>query len=346
MELRQARRSERDEVLDLLAHWFDDRDFFARYNLSDPSFRDDLCLVALDAGRIVSTVQIFDRKLNLAGQAVATGGIGSVYTLADYRKRGIAAALMRLSVDTMEREGFELSLLFAERLDFYAGFGWRSVTRIFSLLPNAAQLPIGGDFAIERFDPVRDLAEVSAIYSSYSGRFDSTVVRDPGYWRGNLLYAGNPGEYFVVCRSRAVHHDGQIAAYARAIRFYGLPMIMEYGYRRDSAAAMLATFGHIANAADRLPKPYFLGRGGSDPEGRSFESAVPVTHSAHDPDLESALAAAGCPPLHHEDKYYMWRIISAERLGRRFGLPPAAAAGKVMAAVRNPSSVYWTSDRF
>ncbi|MFI5353061.1 MAG: GNAT family N-acetyltransferase [Candidatus Binatales bacterium] len=342
MELRQARPSERDEVLDLLAHWFDDRDFFARYNLNDPAFRDELCLVALDAGRIVSTVQIFDRKLNLGGQAVATGGIGSVYTLADYRKRGLAAALMRLSVDTLEREGFELSLLFAERLEFYGSFGWSSATRIFSVLPNAAQLPASGDFAIEPFDPARDLAEVSSIYASYSGRFDSTVVRSESYWRGNLIYAGNPDEYFVVCRAR----DGRIAAYARAIRFYGFPMIMEYGYRPAGAPAMLATFGHIANAVEKLPKPYFLGRGGSDPEGRSYESALPVTHSAHDPELEAALAAAGCAVLHHEDNYYMWRVISAERLGRRFDLPPAAAAGKVMAAVRNPGSVFWTSDRF
>src|ERR1700688_1473890 len=156
MEFRQARPGERDEVLDLLAQWFDNRDFFARYNLNDPAFRDELCLVALDAGRIVSTVQIFDRPLNLGGQAVATGGIGSVYTLARYRKQGLAAALMRLSVDTMERLGFELSLLFAERLEFYGSFGWSSVTRIFSVLPNAGQLPARPDFAIRTLDPARD----------------------------------------------------------------------------------------------------------------------------------------------------------------------------------------------
>jgi len=344
MEVRHARASERDQVLDLLARWFDQREFFARYNLNDPAFRDELCLVALEAGRIVSTAQIFDREVNLGGQAVALGGIGSVYTLAEYRKRGVASALMRLSVDTMEREGFELSLLFAERLDFYGGFGWSSERRIFSILPNAQQLPMDDDLTIEPLDPDRDLPEVSAIYASYSGRFDLTAVRDRSYWRGNLCYAGNPAEYFVVCRSHS--RNGRIAAYARAIRFYGFPMIMEYGYRPDGLPAMLATFGHIANSADRLAPEYFLDRGGSDPEGRSFDSVIPVTHSAHDPQLESALAAAGCPAAHHEDRSSMWRVISAERLGRRFDLAPAAAVDKVMAMVRNPGSLYWSSDRF
>ena len=35
MEVRGAHRSERDEVLDLLAQWYNDREFFARYNLND-----------------------------------------------------------------------------------------------------------------------------------------------------------------------------------------------------------------------------------------------------------------------------------------------------------------------
>jgi hypothetical protein len=42
MELRPARSSERDQVLDLLALWYGDRDFFARYNRYDPGFRDEL----------------------------------------------------------------------------------------------------------------------------------------------------------------------------------------------------------------------------------------------------------------------------------------------------------------
>src|SRR5271167_3488995 len=176
MEVRAAYYSERDEVLDLLGHWYNDRgEFFARYNHNDPRFRDSLCIVARDGGQLVSTVQIFDRAINLDGDSVPIGGIGSVFTLEEYRHKGVASALMRLSVDTMVREGFEVSLLFAERLTFYNQFGWREIERKFSILGAAAGLNARDGFVIDSFDPVRDLAEVAAIHRGYSGRFNVTA---------------------------------------------------------------------------------------------------------------------------------------------------------------------------
>src|SRR6202167_6840076 len=153
MEVRSAQRSERDEVLELLGHWYNDGgEFFARYNHNDPGFRDSLCLVARDGGQLVSTVQIFDRAINLDGQSVPMGGIGSVFTLEDYRHKGVASALMRLSVDTMVREGFEVSLLFAERLTFYNQSGWREVERKFTPLAGAASLDLPDRFVIGSFE--------------------------------------------------------------------------------------------------------------------------------------------------------------------------------------------------
>src|SRR5260370_6876101 len=119
MEGRSAHQSERDEVIELLGRWYGERAFFERYNHNDPGFRDAICLVARDGGRLVSTVQIFDRAINLDGQSVPMGGIGSVFTLKEYRHKGVASDLMRLAVDTMVRAGFEVSLLFAARLTFY-----------------------------------------------------------------------------------------------------------------------------------------------------------------------------------------------------------------------------------
>src|SRR5271168_5130940 len=234
MEVRAAHRRERDEVIDLLGRWYNDRgEFFARYNRNDPGFRDALCLVARDGGRLVSTVQIFDRAINLDGQSVPMAGIGSVFTLDEYRHQGVASALMRLSVDTMIREGFEVSLLFAERLSFYNQFGWREVVRKFSILSAASGLDAPDRFVIDSFELERDLDEVAAIHREYSGRFNVTAVRDDAAWRANLKFAGNQPlhpaegseEYFIVCRDAA-----RIAAYARVIRFHGVSMVRKFGY--------------------------------------------------------------------------------------------------------------------
>jgi predicted N-acetyltransferase YhbS len=346
MELRAARRGERDEVLDLLALWYGERDFFARYNRHDPRFRDELCLVARDRGRIVATVQIFDRSVSLRGVRVPMGGIGSVYTLEGRRERGLASALMRLAVATMEREGFELSLLFAERLDFYARFGWRPVTRQFSAIADAHAIRPRDAFSLARFDEVRDLGEVAALHRAYSGRFEMTALRDPAGWRGNLRYAGNPGEYFVVCRRPAT---GGLAAYARAIMFHGFPMVMEYGYAGDAADAIVALIGHLGAAAAGVASSALPGADGAAVRRNSDAApgtALLVTHTAHDPALEERLRAAGAFLTHHPDNFFMWRVIAPHGLAERLQCAANEVETKLFALLEAPSALYWTADRF
>jgi len=354
MEVRAARHSERDEVLDLLARWYGDRAFFERYNHFDPRFRDALCLVARDGGRLVSTVQIFDRAVNLDGQSVPMGGIGSVFTLKEYRHKGVASALMRLSVDTMVREGFEVSLLFAERLTFYNQFGWREVERKFSILAGAASLDVPDRFIIDRFETERDLDEIAAIHRGYSGRFNVTAVRDDSAWRANLKFAGNqplhPGEgseeYFVVCRD-----GGRIAAYARVTRFHGVSMVMEYGYVPEGVDAMIGMFKYLGQSAAGVPVT--VQRVGDHRRASLLHSAskpnepsVLVTHTAHDPALEKALDDAGCPVAHHVDNNYMWRVLAPDKLARRFATAPEAASARAFEIFADSRSVFWTADRF
>ena len=344
-------------MLDLLGHWYNDRgEFFARYNQNDPTFRDALCLVARDGGRLVSTVQIFDRAINLEGQSVPMGGIGSVFTLEEYRHQRVASALMRLSVDTMIREGFEVSLLFAERLTFYNQFGWREVDRKFSILAAAAGLNVPDRFVIDSFETERDLDEIAAIHRGYSGRFNVTAVRDDSAWRANLKFAGNQPlhagegseENFVMCRDGA-----RIAAYARVTRFHGVSMVMEYGYVPGGIGidAMLATFKYLGESASGVPVT--VRRIGDHRRAALLHSAskpaepsVLVTHSAHDPALEKALGDAGCPVTHHVDNNYMWRVLAPEKLARRFAKTPESAAAHAFEIFADSRSVFWTADRF
>jgi predicted N-acetyltransferase YhbS len=356
MEFRSARRSERDEVLDLLALWYGDREFFARYNQKDPTFRDELSLVAIDQGRIVSTAQIFDRKINLEGKTVPIGGIGSVFTREDYRHKRVASGLMNLAIDVMERNGFEVSLLFAERLTFYNQFGWKEVKRNFTLLGNAAELrtPQFENLEIDVFDRDRDLREVIAIHRGYSGRFNITAIRDDADWRANLEYAGNmPAdpvggceEYFIIAR---LAHE--IAAYARATRFHGIVMVMEFGYKASNQSAMLALIRHLGEmlssgrssfhvTADHGSARALLG------DKKSPDAAMIVTHTSHDAELEKAISAAGCPVRHHADNLYMWRINLPDKLAHRFEMTPQAASDYFFAKVADPRSLFWTADRF
>jgi GNAT superfamily N-acetyltransferase len=353
MELRAARRSERDEVLDLLGLWYKDREFFARYNQNDPKFRDELCLIARDGDALVATVQIFDRAVQLDGQATPMGGIGSVFTREDYRHQGVASALMRMAVETLEREQFEVSLLFAERLTFYNQFGWREIGRKFSVLANASALRASGEYEIDVFDPARDLDAIASIHRDYTGRFNVSAVRDAADWQGNLTFAGNqPGEgcaeYFIIACSRS-----RPSAYARVTRFYGVTMVMEYGYRGGMEDALLTLFQHLGEAATGARCSHRLQgdhRGAAmlteGTGGAGAPAGVLVTHTAHDKTLESRLTAAGAPVAYHQDNNYMWRIVSAHKLGKRLGLPPDRATARAFELFASDNSLFWSADRF
>jgi len=146
-------RGERDEVLDLLALWYGDRDFFARYNHHDQRLP-RRPMPGRMRGRPYSSRprKCSSAFVNLRGARVPLGGVGSVYTMGEPSQPRPRLGAMRLAVTTMERESFEVSLLFAERLDFYARFGWRPVTRQFSALADTRTMSAAAGF---RLAPLR-----------------------------------------------------------------------------------------------------------------------------------------------------------------------------------------------
>src|SRR5512143_3237845 len=190
IEFRTIGSHERDAVLDLLAHWLNDRAFFARYFHHDPTFRDDLCFVAVDRGRIVSTLQVFRKQVRIDDAVVQVACVGNVFTAGDYRERGLASALLTLAIAAMDEHEFDLSLLFATRLVFYGRHGWQShVRHLVFIEPGSGPATTRYDIALFRD---RDLDAVMRIYDAYTAPLSGPTVRDHAYWRGQLRYAGNP----------------------------------------------------------------------------------------------------------------------------------------------------------
>jgi len=86
IRIRTIQTQERDAVLDLLKEWLNDRAFFARYFHHDPEFRDDLCFVASDGERIVSTFQVFRKQVRVGSAVLQVAGVGNVFTAEEHRE--------------------------------------------------------------------------------------------------------------------------------------------------------------------------------------------------------------------------------------------------------------------
>lgn len=90
----------------------------------------DLHVLVLEAGEIVSNVEIFERRITVGGVPVHLGGIGGVATLKSWRRRGLAeAALQAAQAYLREPLAVEFGLLICGEpmVHYYAKFGWKLV---------------------------------------------------------------------------------------------------------------------------------------------------------------------------------------------------------------------------
>lgn len=322
MELRTIRPAERDAVLDLLALWLGDRAFFARYFEHDPTFREDLCFVVVDGGRVVSTLQIFRKRVRLKGAVVEVAAVGNVFTAPEHRNRGLASRLLERACSAMAAEGFDLSLLFATRLVFYGRFGWQSHPREFVFI-EPGNCELRAMYPTRRFE-MRDLDEVIALYDAYTAHLSGTTVRDLAYWQGQLHYAGNPGEDFLVA-----HTGGRVVAYARGTQLYDFYVVTEHGNLPGYELAL----AQLVSELHRGPG-----------------SALPgtITQLSVAPEVRRVLGQSGLKLRTVEDVFWMWRIVSAERLAEKLGMERSALDREDLLFELLPpgESVYWLADRF
>jgi GNAT superfamily N-acetyltransferase len=353
MQVRTLRASEREALLTLLDGWpqedgWSGRDFFRRYVEDDPSFDEDNVWVATEAGRLVACVQIFPRGLRVRGRVVPSGGIGSVFTRPEVRASGVASALLSRAAEAMRERGMELSLLFAQRLDFYTKRGWRSWTRPRLLAKAPAREPRGagaGASGAERaqagvaFDPARHLGAVKEVHRAYDAARSGVVERDDALWDASLLLAGNPREEFVVCEGG---EEGAVVAYARAIRMSGVLLVAELGRLEGRGAALASLVAGLLGPRGRDPL--------ATPERPSpVLRAFAVLPCFDDPELMDALAGHGLALDCFPDPSSMLRCLDPPGLARRLELEIGAGedAETFLARALPPAAwTFWPADRF
>lgn len=313
------RAEDREPVLDLLEHAFTVRELFERFMDFDPSFSHGDVLLAAEAGRPVSCVQIFARPIRLRHERVLLGGIGSVATHSSARGKGLASELLRCSIARMRERGMALALLFTGRFSFYEPHGFLQISsRLFKLSPAAPLAEPGDGTRLRAFQP-DDLARVRALYDAYTEPLSGPTLRDARYWAGQLRTAGTPHEDF-----RLAERGGELVAYARAASFGGRVRVIEYARAANGASALARLLAALTPAGHRLPVPL-----------------------VRDAELGDALRAFGLESAPGEDPSPMWLVLDRPLLARIAGAPESTPDRALLESlVGGPLVVYWPSDRF
>ena len=136
-------------------------------------------LVLFDADRPVASAKRYDLRGRVSGQDIEIVGIGAVFTPAELRGRGHAAALIEAMIEDAGRRGCRAALLFSEiGAGFYERLGFRVIAQPIVTI-EIGNRSSGAPAVLVRTGDARDLPEVAAISARAAADTAFALDRSP-----------------------------------------------------------------------------------------------------------------------------------------------------------------------
>jgi GNAT superfamily N-acetyltransferase len=249
-EFRAIKASEFEECLDLWGIVFErvGRGYFPPYFYGDPWFRRVYTRVCAVDGKLVSAIQICERRVRFGDSEIVMGGIGNVATLPEYRGKGYSQRLLADCARVMHDRRIDFSVLFTGIQPFYEKVLWRAVPqRIFTGQIRADLPKQPSKYSVRVCDWAVDLPGVRRVYDAFNQGRTLTTVRTPEYWQGYALVRFGKPENTIVAEA-----DGHIAGYLYFHRDEQNCWMQEIGYlpqHRDCAEELVSRAIELAREA-------------------------------------------------------------------------------------------------
>jgi predicted acetyltransferase len=210
-------------------------------------------LVATIDDRLAGHATGFRFRMNLAGAEVPMRGIAAVAVLPDFRRRGVAEALMVALHRQMRRRGEALSMLYAFRNSFYRKLGYGTVEWVDDVRVTPDQLPASPlRRNVRVLDRDRDAAEVRRLYDRWRAGRTGPLARHEAWWARRVWERANEGALYVDPASGR----------ARGYLLYDVPETPAYP-RQDlfvrelvalDGAAMRGLLGYLEGLGDQFKR--------------------------------------------------------------------------------------------
>ncbi len=249
MEIRAVRESELEQVVELCCLAFnpDGHERYRQYMHGDSSYRLPQTRVVVVNGTVISTLRVWERRMQVGASLVTMGGIGGVCTHPQYWGVGYASALMRDTIDYMRMTGCDIGALFTIiPADFYRRLGWTSLPlHGFSLTCNAVTPTVNSSgWQLTDFNPETDLDAVARLYDLINAQQSGTIVRTRAYWDMT------PSRIREVLPTVVARQDGHINGYLNYEIHEKTTEVREVGYIPDNPEVLDALVSHFLKACE------------------------------------------------------------------------------------------------
>lgn len=188
-EVRRVLPEEIDEAIKLSEYAF-------RYRLEGElrkqraSFMEEhFILGAFLGGEMVAKAHIIPHRVVVADRDLTMGGIASVATYPEHRRRGLVSRLMETALLQMKADHQVLSYLHPFDVSFYRKYGYEMISSYKNLTVLAGDLTSysGVRGTVRRGAPEHALDSLSAVYRQYCLKYNGLLVRGDKWWQHTLF---------------------------------------------------------------------------------------------------------------------------------------------------------------
>lgn len=186
-EIRILRQDEMDESLDLSSFAFQyELTLEERAERKAYSKPETIWGYFVD-GKMAAKMTIHPMHTYINGRKLAMGGVASVATWPEFRRKGMVGQLLSNGLKVMKDQGQTISFLHPFSIPFYRKFGWELYTDYVQYELNVSHLPVGvpASGSVERV--ARDWTLLHDLYSSYASRYNGMLVRDEHWWNQSVF---------------------------------------------------------------------------------------------------------------------------------------------------------------
>ena len=139
--------------------------------------------------RLEAQLMLLPLRIYVQGQLLDMGGIASVSTWPEQRRRGHVARLLKHALLQMRENGQSVSCLAPFSFGFYRKFGWEIYTDYKTYTVDSQLLPprAESEGRVERIDAEACIPLLSRLYEDYAQSYNGTLARDDEWWRQSVF---------------------------------------------------------------------------------------------------------------------------------------------------------------
>lgn len=123
MEIRYTKEEEIESIKEIWSYCFNDTESFMKYYFND-KYKSENTVVALDEGKIISSLQLNQYKLLLNSKVYNTSYVVGVSTLPEGRGAGYMNKVMKFTLNELYKKGQLVSILMPIDYRLYRRFGY------------------------------------------------------------------------------------------------------------------------------------------------------------------------------------------------------------------------------